>query len=187
MIIIVWALIAVLSVPLTGGRLRRLATLPIRGAWLAWGSVLVQTALVSAPSSTPRLLGHVVHIASYLMAGAFGIANRRLPGVALICLGGALNFAAIVANGGIMPASATAVRISGLAARKRFDNSGLVPHARLAWLGDIFAIPAKWPLANVFSVGDLLVVLGIGILAHRWCRSAANEGGMETSSEPATA
>jgi hypothetical protein len=36
----------------------------------------------------------------------------------------------------------------------------------------VFAIPAGWPLANVFSIGDLLIVLGAAWGAHRICGSA---------------
>ena len=32
---------------------------------------------------------------------------------------------------------------------------------RLWFLGDVFALPARLPLANVFSVGDLLIGLGM--------------------------
>jgi hypothetical protein len=31
-------------------------------------------------------------------------------------------------------------------------------------------VPDGWPFANVFSVGDVLIVVGIGWLAHVWCR-----------------
>ena len=41
-------------------------------------------------------------------------------------------------------------------------NSGVLAAPRLAFLGDVFAIPAGWPLANVFSIGD---VLARGVLA----------------------
>jgi len=35
----------------------------------------------------------------------------------------------------------------------------------LPWLGDIFAWPAPMPLANTFSVGDILIVLGVFVAA----------------------
>ena len=46
-------------------------------------------------------------------------------------------------------------RTAGLDVRSgEFANSDLVENAHLAFLGDVFAIPAGWPGANVFSVGD---------------------------------
>jgi Family of unknown function (DUF5317) len=168
-IIVVCSLIAIASVLLRGGDLRRLGTLPIRHRWLVWGAIGIQTLLVSGPWTTPHTLGQVVHVGTYVMAAGFAFANRKLPGVTLISIGGMLNLAAIVANGGVMPASAAALRSAGYLSREGFSNSGEVPDANLAWLGDIFSIPAGWPLANVFSIGDIVVVLGIGVLAHVWC------------------
>jgi hypothetical protein len=43
----------------------------------------------------------------------------------------------------------------------------VVEHARLQFLGDVFATPRSWPMANVYSVGDLLIVLGVFVLLHR--------------------
>ena len=42
---------------------------------------------------------------------------------------------------------------------------------RLAFLGDVFYIPASWPLSNVFSVGDVLIALGVAWAIHGICRS----------------
>ena len=90
----------------------------------------------------------------------------------LIAIGGLANFLAIVANGGVMPASASALRTAGLAADPAgYTNSGLVEHAHLAFLGDVFALPASWPAANVFSVGDLLLAAGAFVLLHAVCGS----------------
>ena len=36
----------------------------------------------------------------------------------------------------------------------------------------MFAIPAGWPLANVFSVGDVLIVLGVAVASWRICGTA---------------
>ncbi len=169
MIILVCSLLAIASVLLRRGDLRRLGTLPIRHRWLVWGALGVQTLLVSGPWTTPNVFGQVVHVATYAMAAGFAFANRGLPGVTLISIGGALNLAAIMANGGVMPASPAALRSAGYLAHTGFSNSGAVRDAKLAWLGDVFSIPAGWPLANVFSVGDIVVVIGIGVLAHVWC------------------
>ncbi len=60
-----------------------------------------------------------------------------------------------------MPASADALGRAGLVAAPRgFSNSIALADPRLAALGDVFAVPESWPLANVFSIGDVLVVAG---------------------------
>ena len=51
-----------------------------------------------------------------------------------------------------------------------FENSAALSDPRLGFLGDIFAVPASWPLSNVFSIGDILIVVGGTYLAHQCCR-----------------
>jgi len=34
----------------------------------------------------------------------------------------------------------------------------------------VFAIPKGLPFANVFSVGDVIVVIAIAYFVHVWCR-----------------
>jgi hypothetical protein len=102
----------------------------------------------------------------------FLAANWRLPGLPLAALGAALNLLAIVANGGVMPASPSALAAAGLPVdQPGFQNSAALADPRLAFLGDVFAVPASWPLSNVFSVGDLLIGAGLAWGLHRVCGS----------------
>jgi hypothetical protein len=90
----------------------------------------------------------------------------------LIALGAACNLLAIAANGGVMPASPTALAAAGLPMdTPGFQNSTALADPRLGFLGDVFFIPASWPLSNVFSVGDVLIALGILWALHGICRS----------------
>ena len=94
--------------------------------------------------------------------------NLRLRGMWVVGLGGLLNFIAIAANGGVMPASSSALRDAGRrVTSSSFENSTTVRGARLSFLGDVFAMPASWPLANVFSVGDVLIAVGVAIVVHQ--------------------
>jgi hypothetical protein len=43
----------------------------------------------------------------------------------------------------------------------------VLEHPRLLFLGDIFATPRDWPMANVYSVGDFVILLGVVVLLHR--------------------
>ena len=107
-----------------------------------------------------------------LVAGLFLVANRELPGIPLVVLGAAANLLAIAANGGVMPASPSALATAGLPPEQPgFANSAALAHPRLAFLGDVFAIPAGWPLANVFSVGDVLIAAGAAVAIHGLCGS----------------
>jgi hypothetical protein len=85
----------------------------------------------------------------------------------VVALGGLLNFIAIAANGGVMPASRGALQSAGLDVRSgSFANSDVVEGANVAFLGDVFAIPAGWPGANVFSLGDAVMLLGAFLVLH---------------------
>ncbi len=116
----------------------------------------------------PLLRGHelAVHVASYAVLGTFLWLNRHLPGMALLAAGFACNAVAIVANGGLMPASEEALRAAGRWALMQeaglaHNNSTVIgPQTKLWFLGDVFALPQGLPLANVFSVGDVLLALG---------------------------
>ena len=174
MIIVVASIVAILTVPLTGRSLAPLAKLPLRGVWLVWLSIGLQLVITVVPGF-PNWLGRPLHLSTFAMSAAFVWCNRRLPGVLFVAVGGALNLAAIAANGGTMPASAWAWRTAGFPVLTgHFENSNVAHGARLAWLGDVFAIPAGWPLSNVFSVGDVIIVIAVAYFAHTWCRRAAD-------------
>ena len=67
-----------------------------------------------------------------------------------------------------MPASAQALRTAGLVADPDvYSNSVLLSDPRLLFLGDVFAVPKSWPLANVYSIGDLVIVFGAAYTVHR--------------------
>jgi Family of unknown function (DUF5317) len=171
MIIVAVALIGVVMVACTGVDLRRLVDLPIRHLWLVWTALGVQVGVLSLLGPyIGGTVGNAVHMATYAVAATFVIVNRHVPGVMIMGLGGALNLTAIVANGGVMPASSAAWHIAGLDDKAGFANSVPIADPHLLPLGDVLAIPAGWPLANVFSVGDLLLVMGLMWMVHRWCR-----------------
>jgi hypothetical protein len=47
----------------------------------------------------------------------------------------------------------------------------VVDGSALSWLGDVFAVPDSWPLSNVFSVGDVLIAVGLFVGLHCLSRS----------------
>jgi hypothetical protein len=178
-ILILLALIGLLSVPLAGGRLARLGELRVRWAWTALTALALQVLIVSIAPTGQASLHAAVHIATYLLVGAFLWANRQLPGAALVAAGAGSNALVIVANAGIMPASVAALRVAGLTEGGGFNNSAHVAHPHLLWLGDVIPVPGPWPVNNVLSVGDLLIFAGVLFLLHRTCgrRAPATLGG----------
>ena len=157
--------------PLLGGRLGALLELRLRAEWLLWSALAVQIAMFAPGGPAWPAL----HVASYALAAGFVWCNRRLPFVWLLALGGAVNLVAIVANGGVMPARPGAVAAAGLTGAEP-ANSAVVEAPRLAFLGDVFALPAGLPLHNVFSVGDVILVLGAALAIHRIAGSRLPNG-----------
>jgi MFS family permease len=160
--------VAVLAAPLAGGKLTRLATLRLRHAWLIALALGVQLVAFFGLPGGAEVSHAMVHVASYATALAFLVLNRSVPGMWLTAAGAAMNVAAIVANGGVMPAAPSALAKAGLPiVSETFRNTTALPAPRLAFLGDIFAVPASWPLHNVFSPGDVVLVLGVAVTIHR--------------------
>jgi Family of unknown function (DUF5317) len=148
---------------LTGGRIDRLADVRFRLWPLAIAALAVQVALFSPLADPlPVLAGRVLYVASTAAVALVLVANARLPGVAIVLAGAALNLAAIVANGGAMPASPAALASLGFGIGGN-TNSVIVDRPALGPLTDVFALPAWLPFANVFSVGDVLIGLGVAI------------------------
>jgi Family of unknown function (DUF5317) len=167
MLLGVFFLILLATVPLAGGKLSALGDLRLRAPWLAVAGILVQVVIVSVLPGGSSWLHEAAHLASYVLLGACAWVNRRVPGVWLIAAGGLLNFIVIVANGGVMPADPSLIVEAAQRGGHGFVNSGVVADPHLAFLGDQIATPRSWPMANVFSIGDLIILLGVVVLLHR--------------------
>lgn len=185
MIIVVASIAAILTVPLTGRSLTPLARLDLRRVWMVWLSISLQLLITLVPHF-PNWLGQPLHLFTFALSAGFLWSNRHLPGAFLVAIGAGSNLAAIAANNGTMPASAWAWKTAGFPVLvDQFENSNIVHNARLPWLGDVFAVPHGWPFANVFSVGDVVIVVAVAYLAHTWCRRAPVPTG--EANEPAVA
>ena len=165
-------LICLATVPLAGGRIAALADLRFRVRGVLYAAILAQVVIISVVPQGAGAVHDAVHVGTYVAVAIFVLANRRIPWVWLVALGGASNFAAIVANGGVMPAAPRALRGAGIVVDPaEFTNSGVVAHPHLQFLGDIFWLPSSWPVSNVFSVGDVLIVAGALLAMHCVCAS----------------
>jgi uncharacterized protein DUF5317 len=148
---------------LLGGRLQGLADVRFRFAPLAVVALAVQIVLFSPlADSLPPDAGRVIYVASTALVFAVVLANLPLTGVPIIVLGAAANLAAIIANGGAMPASPSALAAFGGEIGPH-TNSVALPHPVLEPLTDVFATPAWLPFGNVFSVGDVLIGAGVAV------------------------
>ena len=171
MLLVITAVALVASVPLAGGRLGRLADIRLRALWAVFASVLIQVGIITVAPGGSHLLHVALHLISYLLAAWFVVANRHVTGIFVVAFGAALNVLAISVNGGVMPASAAAMRIAGLHPSGAFNNSAPVLHPHLAFLGDVIPVPGPWPIGNVLSIGDLVIFIGALVVLHVACGS----------------
>lgn len=148
---------------LLGGRLDRLSSVRFRWAPLALLGLAVQVALFSDPlATTVGEAGPPVYVASTAAVLVAVLRNLDIAGLPIVALGAASNLAAIVANGGYMPADPAALAsIGGVA--PGYSNSSVSADPALWPLTDLFALPAWIPFANVFSIGDVLLGIGVAV------------------------
>ena len=159
---------------LAGGEVSRLEGVSIRWAPLALVGLLVQLVLFVHPvAERVGDLGVPLYVGSTSLVLLVVVRNVRVPGLALVAIGAASNLAAIVANGGYMPASAAALAALGKSISTDYTNNALVSAPALAPLTDIFAMPRWLPLANVFSIGDVLISVGIAVAVFVAMRDGA--------------
>ena len=149
---------------LVGGRLDGLSSLRFRWAGLAIAGLFVQLVLFALPTGEAlAAVGPAVYVGSTAAVLVALLVNVRLPGLAIVAAGAASNLVAIIANGGAMPVRAATLAAAGLDPHEGFSNSVVTTDPALEPLTDVFAIPAGVPLANVFSIGDLLIAVGIAV------------------------
>ena len=148
-----------------GGQPSRLGELRIRFAWVCLLGLVIQVVLFSDQvTAWIGDLGVPIYVISTFVVAAAVAANYRIPGMAIVALGAFSNLAAIVANGGYMPTTPEAMAALGFTEKNVYSNSALLEHPNLPWLTDIFAMPRWVPAANVFSIGDVLIFVGVVIV-----------------------
>lgn len=170
MILLVFAFAALLIALALGGDILALARVPFRLGWLAILAVALQILIFSQWWARSALAGWTpaLYIVSLALLVGLAAANWRLPGLPVVGLGLACNAVAIGLNGGRMPASTDALRTAGLefvilkagTLGSSANTVLLGPDTRVPFLCDIFALPSWFPLATVFSIGDVLIALG---------------------------
>lgn len=161
---VVYALaVGLLAGFLLGGRLGGLARLDFRWAPVALAGFIAQLAIFGPLAGSVGPAGPPLYVASTVTVLVAVVRNLRITGLPLVALGAVSNLAAILANGGLMPADPGALALAGLAPGEGFSNSVVLDAPALRPLTDVFALPAGLPLANVFSVGDVLIAAGIAI------------------------
>jgi Family of unknown function (DUF5317) len=160
---ILYAVVIGLVVGVLGrGRLDGLAELRFRFGGVIVAGLLIQVALFSSQMNAwIGNAGPPIYVLSTTAVILAVLANRSIRAMPIVALGAACNLAAIVANGGYMPAADSALKALDKVPLTVYSNSVVVPDAALAALTDIFALPSWLPWANVFSIGDVIIAVGV--------------------------
>jgi Family of unknown function (DUF5317) len=154
----------------------------LRVTWwpLGFGSLAVQLVIHNPPFNQQGWAlawGPPIWVICIMAMLAVLVCNALSPGAArygwqLAALGVALNLLVVLANGGYMPLSQPAriaVRGAALPADANVTElhnvTPMSPETRLAWFGDVIPQPRWLPMANVVSVGDVMLSLGMATLA----------------------
>ena len=163
---ILYAVVIGLAVGLLGGgKLAAIADIRFRWAPLVMVGFLAQVLLFSdAVAARVGDLGPVLYVASTLLVVVAVVRNLAIPGLPLVALGAASNLVAIVANGGFMPASPAALAALGKDVPTIYSNSAVVAQPALFPLTDVFALPMWLPFHNIFSVGDVILAVGVAFV-----------------------
>lgn len=161
-----------------GGRLTGLTELRFRWSGVMLAGLLVQVVLFSdAVAERIGALGPPVYVGSTAAVLIAVARNLSITGLPIVVAGALSNLAAIVANGGFMPASPGALASLGITPGAIYSNSAVIPDPALWALTDIFALPGWVPFANVFSIGDVLIGVGVAVAIVMAMRNAGPRPG----------
>jgi hypothetical protein len=157
--------VAILIVPLTGGRFRQLGRIRLRRPWLLFAGLAIQIALevVDMPKARYDDLGLALLLLSYVFIIGFGLSNLLLAGMGVITVGIALNAFVIALNQG-MPYKIP----EGEKAETTVKHRPEKPDDILPALGDSIAIGS--PVDASISFGDLIIGIGLVDLTYRASR-----------------
>jgi len=174
MLTLIALILGILAGYVCGGRLRGLARLRFRWPWLVAVALVLQLAIFPFFSDRPLVpwFTEPLHYLSYAVALMFVAVNRRLVPLWAVAAGAVLNLLPLAANRGRMPVSVDALRAAGAApiaaellAQGTFGNVvRMTPATHLNALGDRLHLPSWVPGAAAFSVGDLVISLGLAWL-----------------------
>ncbi len=177
MLYLVAVLIGVVIGLLRGGRPSHLARLHLRWLWLVPLALVIQLLIFPLFSESPLLpyATAPLHVLSYAILIVWLALNLRTLPMGVLSLGAACNLLAIASNGGYMPASVTALRRAGLVLtadrllRGEDVANGVLmtPATHANVLGDWFYVPGWIPFATAFSIGDVLIMVGLVWLIAR--------------------
>ncbi len=142
--------------------------------WLVFVAFLPQLVVIYLPitrENFPEWLVAGCLLVSQIMLLGFAWLNRRISGMTILICGVALNLAVMAANSGFMPINPQTAsrlvsedRLLDFHPGSRFGTKDILLHpqdTRFEWLADRFLPPVWFPYQVAFSLGDVLIALGV--------------------------
>jgi hypothetical protein len=175
-VVLLLALVAGLLVGLVWARWRGdpYRTPELRHLWLVFIAFMPQFIAVYLPVTRryfPDWLVVGCLLVSQILLLGFAWLNHRLPGMPILICGVVFNLAVMSANSGFMPISPqTASRLVSedslldVQPGSRIGTKDILLHpqdTRFEWLADRFLTPTWSPYQVAFSLGDILVAIGV--------------------------
>jgi hypothetical protein len=144
----------------------------IRLGVVALLALALQLLAIMGPLGSDDLPRRILFVGSYLFLGAFVAANLRRPGIVLIGVGALMNFAAIVANSGLMPVTPetlarTGYEVEGLRLGEWVSGTKNVVLAREdvnLWFFTDRLVWESQRVVRAFSVGDVVIAMGLVVM-----------------------
>jgi hypothetical protein len=154
----------------TGGKMGNLANLHFRWPLFVVVVLLIREGALIKPFSRIDGVQYVYAIALAALVAWTIWHIPRLPGVWLVAIGAGVNLIVVLANGSRMPVAAG---LAGpLVARGHIGQYVVMgPGSHLNWLADWIGVPG--PLGGAYSPGDMIVAVGIAVVAFLGTRRAA--------------
>lgn len=166
-----------------GGQINRIANLKIKKWYLFIAAFILQYLLSFGYTKSIGVIQKYhfyFHLTSYILlfiGFAFNMKNLWLN---VISLGVLLNAVVIFLNGGKMPVSLEAIRLTEMShAIAPLVNNQVARHQALstnmtAWyLGDMIPIIPPYPFTKVISIGDLVMSIGVFFLIQKYMKKRA--------------
>ena len=146
---------------------------------------VIQSIIFSRIFSNSKLnsLTPYIYLFSLFILLLFMILNLNYNGIKITVIGLLSNLIVIAANGGYMPQDLLKIELVWgqekveLLKQSGHFNNGIVmsQNTRLNFLGDIIAIPKLKFLMGVYSIGDVLITIGITIFIFEFLRFKKNQ------------
>lgn len=157
--------VALLVVPLTGGRLRQLGRIHLRRVWLLFAGLGLQILLevINLPKARYDDVGLAILLASYVLIIGFGLSNLLLTGMGVITVGIAMNAFVIALNQGMPYRAPVGVKAETTVKHRPEKFDDVLPQ-----LGDY--IPLGSPVDASISFGDIVIAVGLVDLCFRATR-----------------